>query len=157
MAQIAQRSRAGCYGARSNLMFLVVNMLIRHETDWRRRRCGYEAPLGNDDATGACIVFNIKRKQLSPHQVEKLVRQTAEADGYDTEIIIEQEPGSSGTELTKHYQRNVLPNFHVRVAPVGAARSLVRDRLANMLGYLGRTFRLQQQQNKHRTRPPDLP
>jgi len=50
--------------------------------------------LGKDDATGACIVFNIKRKQLSPHQVEKLVRQTAEADGYDTEIIIEQEPGS---------------------------------------------------------------
>jgi len=102
--------------ARGQTRVLGVNRSIRHETDWRRR-CGYEAPLGNDDATGACIVFNIKRKQLSPHQVEKLVRQTAEADGYDTEIIIEQEPGSSGTELTKHYHRNVFPGFRVRIVP----------------------------------------
>jgi len=75
------------------------------------------APLGKDDTTGACIVFNIKRKQLSPHQVEKLVRQTAEADGYDTEIIIEQEPGSSGKALADHFVRNVLPDFRVRVVP----------------------------------------
>jgi hypothetical protein len=75
------------------------------------------ALLGKDDATGACIIFNVKRKQLSPHQVEKLVRQTAEADGYDTEIIIEQEPGSSGKALEDHFVRNVLPDFRVRIVP----------------------------------------
>jgi len=75
------------------------------------------ALLGKDTATGACIIFNVKRKQLSPHQVEKLVRQTAEADGYDTEIIIEQEPGSSGKALADHFVRNVLPDFRVRIVP----------------------------------------
>jgi len=73
--------------------------------------------LAKDDATEACIVFNIKRKQLSPHQVKKLVRQTAEADGYDTEVIIEQEPGSSGKALADHFVRNVLPDFRVRIVP----------------------------------------
>jgi hypothetical protein len=45
------------------------------------------------------------------------VRQTAEADGYDTEIIIEQEPGSSGKALADHFVRNVLPDFRVRIVP----------------------------------------
>jgi len=30
--------------------------------------------MGKDTATGACIIFNINRKQLSPHQVGNLVR-----------------------------------------------------------------------------------
>ncbi len=45
------------------------------------------------------------------------MRQTAEADGYDTEIIIEQEPGSSGKALADHFVRNVLPDFRVRIVP----------------------------------------
>ena len=77
------------------------------------------ALMGKDAATSACIIFNVKRKQLSAHAVEKLVRQTAEADGYDTEIIIEQEPGSSGKALAEHYIRNVLPDFRVRLVPAG--------------------------------------
>jgi len=43
------------------------------------------------------------------------MRQTAEADGYDAEIIIEQEPGSSGKALADHFLRNVLPDFRVRI------------------------------------------
>jgi len=38
--------------------------------------CDYtkSALMGKDTATGACIIFNINRKQLSPHQVGNLVR-----------------------------------------------------------------------------------
>jgi phage terminase large subunit-like protein len=45
------------------------------------------------------------------------VRQTSEADGYETEIVIEQEPGSSGKSLADHFIRNILPDFLVRVVP----------------------------------------
>ena len=62
-------------------------------------------------------MFNIKRKQLSPHAVKKLARQTAEADGYETEIVLEEEPGSSGKALSAHYIRNILPDFRVRLVP----------------------------------------
>jgi phage terminase large subunit-like protein len=82
-----------------------------------RRRCGLGGLFGKDEATGARIIFNIKRKHCSSHAAEKLVRQTAEADGYDTEIIIEQEPGSSGKALADHFVRNVLPDFRVRIVP----------------------------------------
>jgi len=109
--------------------------------------------MGKHTPSSGCYLMNLKRRQLSPADVEKLVRTTAEADGRDVTILIEQEPGSAGKSLIEHYQRNVLPDFHVGFAPVGAARSLERDRLDSVLGYSGRTLRLQQWKNEQRTRP----
>ncbi len=80
--------------------------------------------MGKHTPSSGCYLMNLKRRQLSPADVEKLVRTTAEADGRDVTILIEQEPGSAGKSLIEHYQRNVLPDFHVGFAPVGAARCL---------------------------------
>ena len=82
--------------------------------------------MGKDEASSGCYIMNLKRKQLSPADVERLVRTTAEADGRDVTILIEQEPGSSGKSLVEHYQRNVLPDFHVVAMPVGSTPKLSR-------------------------------
>jgi predicted phage terminase large subunit-like protein len=62
-------------------------------------------------------ITNVIRERLSSQQVEHLVRQTAIADGTETTIYIEQEPGSSGKALVEHYQNNVLPEFKVEAVP----------------------------------------
>lgn len=46
-------------------------------------------------------VLDVVRAQLSTDQREKLIRQTAERDGKDVHIVIEQEPGSSGVDSAK--------------------------------------------------------
>jgi len=86
--------------------------------------------LGKHTPSSGCYIMNVKRKQLSPADVEKMVRTTAEADGRDVTILIEQEPGSSGKALVEHYQRNVLPDFHVVPIATGAVPKLSRARLA---------------------------
>lgn len=55
-----------------------------------------------------------------------MVRQIAEADGRDTTILIEQEPGSSGKSPIEYYQRNVLLDFRVEAIPVGSTPKLCR-------------------------------
>jgi phage terminase large subunit-like protein len=84
------------------------------------------ALMGKHTPSSACFLLNLKRKQLSPADVERLVRTTAEADGRGVTILIEQEPGSSGKSLIDHYQRNVLPDFHVIGVPVGSKSKLSR-------------------------------
>lgn len=73
--------------------------------------CGYSRKTNN------FIIANIVRRQLSPGQVEVLVRNTAVSDGTDTEILIEQEPGSSGKNLVEHYNKSVLPEYKVTAVP----------------------------------------
>jgi len=64
------------------------------------------------------FILNVIRRQLSPHAVEDLVRNTALEDGVATEIGIEQEPGSAGKALVEHYARSVVPEFRVEAIPV---------------------------------------
>jgi len=114
--------------------------------------------LGKHTPSSGCYIMNVKRKQLSPADVEKMVRTTAEADGRDVTILIEQEPGSSGKALVEHYQRNVLPDFHVIPIATGAVPKLSRARVWPARStHQRRIFRLQQQRNALRTRSPDLP
>lgn len=80
---------------------------------------------GHSKSTGAFVVANVLRKQLSPGDIEDLVRNTAASDGIDTTIGIEQEPGSSGKSLVKHYQTTVLPDYKVVAVPATKAK-LVR-------------------------------
>jgi len=111
--------------------------------------------LGKDEPSSGCYILNIKRRQLSPAEVEKLVRQTAEADGRETDVVIEQEPGSSGKALVEHYQRNVLPNFNVVPSRPQEGRALT-------VSGAGRTpsqanFWLQRRPNKRATPQRNLP
>jgi predicted phage terminase large subunit-like protein len=76
------------------------------------------AHCGWDRMNEKFYILNIIRRQISPHQVEDLVRQTAISDGFDTEVCIEQEPGASGKALVEHYQRTVLPEYTVTPIPV---------------------------------------
>ncbi|MGB9866728.1 MAG: phage terminase large subunit [Bacillota bacterium] len=63
---------------------------------------------------GIYYIIDIKRIRATPKGVEALVRQTAEMDGRDVPIYMEQEPGSSGVSIIDHYAREVLFGFVFR-------------------------------------------
>src|SRR5579875_891802 len=57
------------------------------------------------------VVLDMRRERTTPANVEALVRRTAEQDGHDVAVFIEQEPGSSGKTLIDYYRRKVLAGF----------------------------------------------
>ncbi len=67
--------------------------------------------VSEDVETGIFYVEDIRRAQKSPAKVEAMVSNTAEHDGRDVKVIIEQEPGASGKSLVDHYVRTVLKQF----------------------------------------------
>lgn len=60
---------------------------------------------------GIFYIEDIKRTRQTPHNVELLIKQTADLDGRSNEIYMEQEPGSSGVNTIDNYQRKVLLGF----------------------------------------------
>jgi predicted phage terminase large subunit-like protein len=60
---------------------------------------------------GMYWIVDIERVQKKPKEVEDIIRNTAERDGYNCAIRMEQEPGSSGDITIDHYSRNVLPGY----------------------------------------------
>ncbi len=56
-------------------------------------------------------IMDIRRDRLSPGKLEEYVQETAEFDGPDTIIYLEQEPGSSGKIMTDDYIRRVLSGY----------------------------------------------
>lgn len=72
---------------------------------------------GANKSTRTLYILNTVRKQMGSKSVEAKVRQTAIADGTDTTIYIEQEPGSSGKALFEHYRDTVLQEFTVEAIP----------------------------------------
>jgi phage terminase large subunit-like protein len=50
-------------------------------------------------------VLDVRRLRGSPRQVEALVKHTAGEDPRGTQIVMEQEPGSSGKTVIDHYLR----------------------------------------------------
>lgn len=63
---------------------------------------------------GRYYILDIKRIRATPGRVENLIKQTAELDGRNTEIWMEQEPGSSGVNTIDHYARVVLKGYVFR-------------------------------------------
>ena len=57
-------------------------------------------------------ILDVRRQRSTPRDVQNLVRQTAELDGRDVAVWMEQEPGSSGVSVIDHYVRNVLQGFN---------------------------------------------
>ena len=66
------------------------------------------------ESNGIYYLLDIQRIRETPGQVEALVRQTAEIDGIETPIIMEQEPGSSGINTIDHYARDVLKGYNFK-------------------------------------------
>lgn len=64
------------------------------------------------DYDGICYIEDIKRFRKKPGATEKIIKQTALLDGIGVEIIMEQEPGSSGKIVIDHYLRKVLAGFN---------------------------------------------
>jgi predicted phage terminase large subunit-like protein len=61
--------------------------------------------LGRDG--GAFYVGHVVRARVGPGAVERLVRQTAEVDGRDVRVVLEQEPGGAGKLFTAALIRNL--------------------------------------------------
>lgn len=59
-------------------------------------------------------IVNMRRMRGTPGEVERLVRQTAEIDGREVAIWMEQEPGASGVNTIAHYRDTVLPGWAFR-------------------------------------------
>lgn len=57
---------------------------------------------------GVFYVADMKRHRKKPAENEKVIRETAELDGREVEIWMEQEPGSAGVTAIDHYARHVL-------------------------------------------------
>jgi predicted phage terminase large subunit-like protein len=66
---------------------------------------------------GEFIVMDAQEARETPANVENLVQVTADADGVDVEVYIEQEPGASGKTVIDHYRRRVLPGHAVYGVP----------------------------------------
>ena len=84
------------------------------------------------DAEGNFYVTDIIRVRKAPGAIEQLVAATAQADGRDVQIVIEQEPAAAGIALLDRYKRHVLAGYTVysdrpsgrkqlRAQPVAAA------------------------------------
>jgi predicted phage terminase large subunit-like protein len=59
---------------------------------------------------GTVYVLDVVRRRLDPHDVKRLVRQTAELDGREVVVGMEQESGASGKSVIADYRR-ILAGF----------------------------------------------
>lgn len=84
------------------------------------------------DADGFFYIMDMRRIQGSPFDVERLIRQTAELDGYDVPIYIEQEGGASGKFVTEHIIRTVVPGWACRAERPTQSKELRAMPLASM-------------------------
>ena len=78
---------------------------------------------------GIYYIEDIRRGQLSPHNVEKLVLQTAQLDTRPVKIWMEQEPGSSGKSVIARYVK-LLAGFSFRGDKVTGSKELRADPFA---------------------------
>lgn len=71
------------------------------------------------DKQSTFYISDIVRVRVHAGEVEQVVKATAEADGRDVTIVLEQEPGAAGVHLMSHYKRNVLRGYAVYSDRVG--------------------------------------
>ena len=57
--------------------------------------------------SGHWLVLDVKRGRWSTNERERIIKETADADGYDVDIWMEQEPGSGGKESAESTIRNL--------------------------------------------------
>jgi predicted phage terminase large subunit-like protein len=69
--------------------------------------------------SGKHIVMDVIRGQWSAEKRERIIRQTAEADGTNVKVYVEQEPGSGGKESAEATIRNLVGFSVYRDLPSG--------------------------------------
>jgi predicted phage terminase large subunit-like protein len=79
---------------------------------------------------GRYCVEDVVRLQGSPQEVQARVRATAEADGWDVSIRMEQEPGSSGVDVIDLYARRILQGYDFRAEKVTGDKATRANGLA---------------------------
>lgn len=77
---------------------------------------------------GHYYVADVVAGRMTPHESETVVRQTADIDGENVIIGMEQEPGASGKQLIDMYRRRIIPD-RALVAVPNTARKEVRARI----------------------------
>ena len=84
-----------------------------HDPDWT---AGPKITLDQ----GVWYIEDLQRFQGTPQTVRSRIRQTAELDGRNMRIIMEQEP-AAGIDVIDDFRRNILPGFYfVGVTPIRA-------------------------------------
>ena len=63
---------------------------------------------------GVSYIIDVQRFRGTPQTNENLIRRTAEKDGREVEIFMEQEPGSAGKSDIDHYARKILLGYAFR-------------------------------------------
>ncbi len=127
-AQMLQRP-----GPRAGGMFKVDRVAVERAAPSLVRRVRSWDKAGTSGGTGAMTagvlmgvdaakhywILDVIRGRWESAERERVIRQTAEADGTDVEVVIEQEPGSGGKESAENTIRN-LAGWRVRVVrPTG--------------------------------------
>jgi predicted phage terminase large subunit-like protein len=57
------------------------------------------------------VVLDMRRERYSSAKVEGLIRTTAEQDGHEVYVYMEQEPGASAKNVIDYYRRKVLAGY----------------------------------------------
>lgn len=65
---------------------------------------------------GRYYITDVRRDQLGPSEVRRMVRSTAEQDGADVRISLPQDPGQAGKEQKQEYAK-LLAGYPVRITP----------------------------------------
>jgi predicted phage terminase large subunit-like protein len=76
-------------------------------------------------------IINMARMRGTPNAVESLVKQTAELDGRNVAVRMEQEPGASGVKAIDDYQRRVLMGWDFRGVRSTGAKEVRANPLAS--------------------------
>lgn len=99
-------------------------------------RCRYwdkAATHGGGDWTVGCLmamedgqycIEDIVRLQGSPKEVQDTIRRTADRDGPEVRIRMEQEPGSSGVDVIDMYARKILIGYDFRSEKVTGSKEI---------------------------------
>lgn len=88
---------------------------------------------------GCYYIADIIKVQKTPGDVEKLIRETAEADGFSCAVRMEEEGGASGKANTERYAREVLRGFDfAAIRPVSS--KFERARPAAAAAQVGSVF-----------------
>jgi predicted phage terminase large subunit-like protein len=77
---------------------------------------------------GFYVIEHVKRDRLDPDGVETMIRQTAELDGKEPAVRIEQDPGQAGKAQIDNYRRYVLPGWDFDGAPTDSKNKITRFR-----------------------------
>lgn len=82
---------------------------------------------------GQYCIEDIVRLQGSPKEVQDTVRRTAERDGVNVRIMLEQEPGSSGVDVIDFWSRHLLRGFSFKGEKVTGSKEARADAMVSAI------------------------